>query len=143
MICWLPPHPLLQCQNINSLRKPQQDIACILNTWPGYSGDSPSPLPTFYSKNSTGKVLCLFLLVFFCSFDPLLFGYSGHSVLFLFLHKPIISFGISGLDVFGPHSPKRSFGAVSVVSSAENGCVPPHLSDLGTAFSSVAKEQVM
>lgn len=82
-------------------------------------------------------------VVFVFSFDALLFGYSGRSVLFLFLHIPIISFGISGLGVFGLPSPKQSFGTVSVVSSAENSCVPSHLSGLGTAFSSVAKEQGM
>lgn len=77
----------------------------------------------------------------FFSFDALLFGYSGNSVLFLLLHILVILFGISGLGVFSPHSPKGSIGTVSVTSSAENGCVPSHLTLLGTAFSSLAEEQ--
>lgn len=79
--------------------------------------------------------------VWFFSFDALLFGYSANSVLFLLLHILVILFGISELGVFSPRSPKGSIGTVSVMSSAENGCVPSHLSLLGIAFSSLAEEQ--
>jgi len=71
----------------------------------------------------------------------MLFGYCGNSLLLVFLHILFISFGISGHNVFGPCSPKGSFSTVSVMSAAENGCVASHLSILGTAFASVAKEQ--
>lgn len=72
--------------------------------------------------------------MFGLSFGALLFGYSGPSVPFLFLPMLVISFSISGLDVFSLCSPKESFGTVGIVSSAHNGCVPSHLSILGTAF---------
>ena len=133
------PHPLFQCQNMIFflLGNPSKYITRTLNTWIGYSGwEFSFPSPPILFKEFHWKSV-----VFVFPFDALLFGYSGNSVLFLFSHILVISFGTSGLDVFGPRSPKGSFGTVSVMSSAENGCVPSHLSILGTAFSSVAKEQ--
>lgn len=59
---------------------------------------------------------------------------------FLFLHMLVTSSDISRLYMYSSRSLKGMSGMLSVVSSAENGCVLSHFSILGDVFSPVTKE---